>query len=154
MTRVLSVSLRGGKVYPILTQLRKYAHQLPDHDRALHHPRAKEGPPVQAGIDLHDALREHECNANDEGGPHAQADENTFGEQQARGADECFGKDIGDAGFRFFLRSVHRETGFAPDLGRAMVQDYVGADFGEEQEEEGEQSGVEDYLADEDPGSC
>jgi hypothetical protein len=46
---------------------------------------------------------------------------------------------------------VYSDTSFFADLGSALVEDYVRADFGESEEQDREEGGVEDNLADEDP---
>jgi len=71
--------------------------------------------------------------------------------KRRRVGDQGLGEDVLDAGFGLFLRGVHCQAGLAADLGRALGEDDVWAHFGEGEEDDGEEGGVDDYLADEDP---
>lgn len=46
---------------------------------------------------------------------------------------------------------MHSDTGLFADFGCALMEDNVGADFGERKEEDRNECRVEDYLADEYP---
>jgi hypothetical protein len=89
---------------------------------------------------LHDRLREHEGDADTEGGPEAEGEDDGFGGEEVGWADEGFGHD-GFEGCGVFLGEV----------GGLVREDYVWSDFGEEEVYDGEEGGIEYYLGDEDP---
>ena len=119
----------------------------------MHHPGAEESPSIQSIVNLHNRLCKHERDADDKCGPHSQANEHTFSDEESRWSDECLGENVVQTGFGFLSCGLHGKTSFFADSGSTLVQDYIGTDFGEQEEENREQSGVEDDLAYENPTS-
>jgi hypothetical protein len=151
VARVHGIAARGAEVDAVLDDRRSEPDDLANHNRALHHSRAEVRPAVQPRVDLDDGLGEHEGGADDEGGPQAERQDDALCAEHVRGPDERLGEEGAEAEFFLFGARGDGLAGCLAQVARALREDYVGAHFGEEEEEDGEEGGVEDYLGDEDP---
>jgi hypothetical protein len=151
VSRVHGIPARRAEVDTVLNDRRGEPNDLANDNGALHHSCAEIRPAVQPRVDLDDGLGEHEGGADDKGGPQAERQDDALCAEHVRGADERLGEEGAEAEFLLFGARGDGLAGCLAHVARALCEDYVRAHFGEEEEEDGEEGGVEDYLGDEDP---